>query len=54
MNFALILFVLTIFTGVLWVADKLVFARQRRERATKLLADFDTRNAAALARGEAA
>jgi signal peptidase I len=53
MNFALILFVLTIFTGVLWVADKLVFARQRRERATKLLADFDTRNAAALARSEA-
>jgi signal peptidase I len=52
MNLALILFVLTVFTGVLWVADKLVFARQRRERAARLLADFDTRNASALARNE--
>lgn len=52
MNFALILFLLTIFTGVLYAADKLVFARQRRARAAKLLADFDTRNAAALARKE--
>ena len=53
MNFALILFVLTIFTGILWVADKMVFAKQRRARAAKLLADFDSRNAAALARKEA-
>ena len=52
MNFALILFVLTVFTGVLWVADKLVFARQRRARAARLIADFDQRNAAALARKE--
>lgn len=53
MNFALILFVLSVLTGVLYVADKLVFARQRRARATLLLADFDSRNAAALARKEA-
>jgi signal peptidase I len=52
MNFALILFVLTVFTGVLWVLDKLVFAKQRRERAGRLVADFDQRNAAALARKE--
>jgi signal peptidase I len=52
MNFALILFVLTIFTGVLWVLDKLVFAKQRRARAARLVADFDQRNAAALARKE--
>ncbi|MGB2818009.1 MAG: signal peptidase I [Burkholderiaceae bacterium] len=52
MNFALILFVLTVFTGVLWVLDKLVFAKQRRERAARLVADFDQRNAAALARKE--
>ena len=38
MNFALILFVLTVFTGVLWIADKLVFAKQRRARALRLLA----------------
>ncbi|HEX5639830.1 MAG TPA: signal peptidase I [Burkholderiaceae bacterium] len=52
MNFALILFVLTIFTGVLWVLDKLVFAKQRRARAARLVSDFDQRNAAALARKE--
>ncbi|MBA3254210.1 MAG: signal peptidase I, partial [Burkholderiaceae bacterium] len=33
MNFALILFVLTVFTGVLYVADKLVFRKQRRAKA---------------------
>jgi signal peptidase I len=52
MNFALILFVLTVFTGILWVLDKLVFAKQRRARAARLVADFDQRNAAALARKE--
>jgi signal peptidase I len=52
MNFALILFVLTVFTGILWVADKLVFAPQRRARAARLLADFDARNRAALDRRE--
>ncbi len=29
MNFALILFVLCVLTGILWVADKMVFAKQR-------------------------
>lgn len=52
MNFALILFVLTVFTGVLWAADKLIFRPQRRARATRLLADFDARNRAALDRHE--
>ena len=33
MNFALILFVLTVFTGVLYAADKLVFRKQRRAKA---------------------
>jgi signal peptidase I len=31
MNFALILFLLTLGTGVVWLADKLVFARRRKE-----------------------
>jgi signal peptidase I len=53
MNFALILFVLSVVTGVLYVADKLVFAKQRRAKAARLLADFDSRNATALARKEA-
>jgi signal peptidase I len=52
MNFALILFVLTVVTGVLWVLDKLVFQKQRRARADRLIADFDQRNAAALTRKE--
>jgi signal peptidase I len=52
MNFALILFVLTVVTGVLWVLDKLVFEKQRRARAERLVADFDQRNASALARKE--
>jgi len=52
MNFALILFVLTVFTGVLYAADKLVFRPQRRARATRLLNDFDARNRAALDRHE--
>jgi signal peptidase I len=52
-NFALILFVLSVITGVLYVADKLVFAKQRRAKAARLLADFDSRNATALARKEA-
>jgi signal peptidase I len=52
MNFALILFVLTVFTGVLWVLDKLVFAKQRQVRAARLVADFDQRNSAALGRKE--
>ena len=52
MNFALILFILTVFTGVLWLADKLVFRPQRCAKAARLLADFDVRNRAALDRHE--
>ncbi|HKO66161.1 MAG TPA: signal peptidase I [Burkholderiaceae bacterium] len=52
MNFALILFVLTVFTGVLYAADKLVFRPQRKAKAARLVADFDARNRAALERHE--
>jgi signal peptidase I len=41
MNFALILFVLVILTGVAWVADKLVFMPQRRRAAEAVVAEFD-------------
>jgi signal peptidase I len=41
MNFALILFVLVILTGVAWVADKLVFMPQRRRAADAAVAEFD-------------
>ncbi|MEA3118182.1 MAG: signal peptidase [Paraburkholderia sp.] len=45
MNFALILFVLVILTGVAWVADKLVFMPQRRLAAEAATAEFDRQQA---------
>ena len=45
MNFALILFVLVILTGVAWVADKLVFLPQRRRAADAAVAEFDNQQA---------
>ncbi|MFM0007138.1 signal peptidase I [Paraburkholderia dipogonis] len=45
MNFALILFVLVILTGVAWVADKLVFMPQRRRSAEAAVAEFDRQQA---------
>ncbi|MEM5368866.1 signal peptidase I [Paraburkholderia azotifigens] len=45
MNFALILFVLVIITGVAWVADKLVFLPQRRRAADAAVAEFDNQQA---------
>lgn len=44
-NFALILFVLTIGTGIIWFLDVFYFSRQRRARANAALAEFDARHA---------
>ncbi|WP_306715186.1 signal peptidase I [Burkholderia dolosa] len=41
MNFALILFVLVIVTGVAWVLDKLVFLPRRRKAADAAIEEFD-------------
>ena len=41
MNFALILFVLVVLTGIAWVADKLFFMPQRRRAAEAAVAEFD-------------
>jgi len=41
MNFALILLVLVIVTGIAWVFDKLVFEKQRRRAADAAVAEFD-------------
>jgi signal peptidase I len=41
MNFALILFILVILTGIAWVADKLVFLPQRRLAANAAVEEFD-------------
>ena len=43
-NFALILFVLTIVTGIIWFLDVFYLAKQRRVRADAALAAFDARN----------
>ncbi len=44
-NFALILFVLMVLTGIVWCLDIFYFAKQRRRTADKALAAFDERNA---------
>src|SRR5689334_18334951 len=50
-NFALILFVLMVITGVIWFLDIFVFAKQRRAAADTALAAFDGRNAKLAADG---
>ncbi|MGN6082481.1 signal peptidase I [Trinickia sp.] len=45
MDFALILFVLVILTGIAWVADKLVFLPHRRKAADDAVAEFDRQQA---------
>jgi signal peptidase I len=52
MNFALILFVLTVFTGVLWLLDVLWWAKARRAAVMAEIQRFDERNARNLAAGE--
>src|SRR6476661_7547937 len=44
-NFALILFVLTVVTGVIWFLDVFYLAKQRRVRADAALAGYDARHA---------
>lgn len=43
-NFALILFILTLATGIVWCLDVFYLAKQRRARADAALAQFDARN----------
>lgn len=42
-NFALILFVLTIITGIIWCLDVFHYAKQRRAHADEMLAEYDAR-----------
>jgi signal peptidase I len=44
-NFALILFVLMVVTGVIWFAEVFYLSKQRRLKADRALAEFDARNA---------
>jgi len=50
-NFALILFVLMVVTGVIWCLDVFYFAKQRRLAADRALAEYDSRNAKLTADG---
>ncbi len=50
-NFALILFVLMLITGVIWCADRFVLSKQRRAAADAALKALDARNAKLTAEG---
>ncbi len=50
-NFALILFVLMVLTGIIWCLDTFWLARQRRRAADAALAEFDARAAKLMADG---
>lgn len=52
MNFALILFILTVVTGCFWLLDVFVLAPTRKKEAQDELRAFDADNAEALRRGE--
>ena len=50
-NFALLLFLATVVTGVYWVAERLYFLPQRRRQIAAMEAETETRRAALTARG---
>jgi signal peptidase I len=50
-NFALILFVAMVITGVIWCLDVFVLSKQRRAKADAALAEFDARSAKLTADG---
>ena len=50
-NFALILFVLMVVTGVIWCLDVFVLAKARRRKAAAALAEYDARTAKLTADG---
>src|SRR5262245_22486219 len=54
MNFALILFVLLVVTGVIWLLDVLFFHRGRQSKAEEELAAFDKKHRDALAASDPA
>ena len=50
-NFALILFVLMVITGIIWFLDHFYLSKQRRAKADAALATFDARNVKLRAEG---
>lgn len=53
MNFALILFLLTVVTGVFWVLERVTFLPARKKKAEAAASAFEAANREALGRGEA-
>ena len=53
MNFALILFLLSIFTGIFWILERVKFYPARVRKAEALASEFEAANREALRRGEA-
>ena len=53
MNFALILFLLSIFTGIFWILERVKFYPERVRKAEALAKEFEAANREALRRGEA-
>ncbi len=52
MNFSLILFLLSLFTGLMWVLDRLIWKPKREQEAETVRQEFNTANAEAIARGD--
>ena len=50
-NFALILFVLMVLTGLVWCLDVFYLSKQRRKAADRALAEFDARQSKLAAEG---
>jgi signal peptidase I len=50
-NFALVLFILTVATGIVWCLDVFYLAKRRRARADAALAEYDARHARLVADG---
>lgn len=48
MNFALILFILTVITGIFWIFERTVFLPQRRRKAEEAASAFEAANREAL------
>ena len=44
MNFALILFILTVITGIFWIFERTVFLPQRRRKAEEAASAFEAAN----------
>jgi len=52
MDFSLLLFLLSVFTGVMWVADQCLWKPKRKAEAEAVKREFEQANAEAIARGD--